>query len=69
MRDPKRIKKVVGKLEELWMIFPDMRFWQMIQILEIPERLSGTDPFFWEDDVWMEIIQNAIDKRCGSLAQ
>lgn len=63
MRDIKRIKKVGSKFEELWFMYPDLRFWQLIQMLDIPEKLKGTDPFYWEDDVWLEILQKTIDKR------
>lgn len=62
MRDPKRIYEVTGKLAELWSLIPDFRFWQMIQMLETPKELDNTDPFFWEDDVWSEIVQKTIDK-------
>lgn len=62
MRDPKRIYVVTGKLAELWAHVPDYRFWQVIQALKIPEELAKRDPFFWEDDVWLEIIQSNIDR-------
>ena len=65
MRDKNRIKIILGKLEELWMRFPDMRFWQVIQILEIPKDKEGTDPFFWEDDLWEKIFNDTLKKEEG----
>lgn len=63
MRDPRRIYKVLYKLQEYWSQFPDMRFFQMLQSLEIPEDLKGRDPFFWEDDVWEKIIVDNTKKH------
>lgn len=62
MRDPKRIATMIAKLAHLWYMFPDMRFWQLIQMLDIPKEKEGTDPFYWEDDVWDSIFQKTIDK-------
>ena len=62
MRDPKRIDEVTNKLAELWHLIPDFRFWQVIQALNIPENLKNRDPFFWEDEVWLEIFRKTIDK-------
>jgi uncharacterized protein YihD (DUF1040 family) len=30
MRDIKRIKKILGKIEEKWNKYPDMRFYQLL---------------------------------------
>ena len=62
MRDPKRIDKNLAILGELWHKVPDLRFGQLLQILEIPKEKNVTDPFYWEDDVWEEIFQRTLDK-------
>lgn len=62
MRDPKRIDKALATLGELWHKNPDLRFWQLVQILDIPKEKEGTDPFFWEDTEWQKIFENTLDK-------
>lgn len=62
MREIKRIDIITEKLNTLWKQFPDFRFWQLIQMLDIPEEKQNTDPFFWEEDVWAKIIDDTIDK-------
>ena len=64
MRDIKRIKKFCDKLEEVWNLFPDLRFWQLIGVFEYPEGM--VDPFYVEEDEWMEILNRTIDKYKGS---
>ena len=46
MRDPKRIKRILGHIEEIWKVNPDLRMTQLIMnALEIYE-----DPYYIEDD-------------------
>ena len=61
MRDPKRIKKFIRLLEEVWLRLPDYRFIQLIQALNVPDSKMHTDPFYWEDDVWEEMLNDALD--------
>lgn len=54
MRDPQRIKRILGKLEQAWTAAPDLRFGQLMECI-----LSGTgDRFILEDDK----TEAAIDK-------
>lgn len=62
MRDPKRIDKMTELINKIWHLYPDMRFWQIINILEFPEELRGKDLFYVEDDVWEEIFKNTLKK-------
>lgn len=60
MRDKNRIKPFLGKLEELWMKYPDLRFGQLIAV--IAGEMKITDIFTPEDEVWLEGIQRFIDR-------
>lgn len=31
MRDPTRIYEIMGRFQELWLLFPDMRFGQLVE--------------------------------------
>ena len=50
MRDPKRIDKVMEAIRTLWIKNPDLRFFQLIEML--PEKINGKsiDLFFMEDE-------------------
>ena len=61
MRDPKRIKSFLRRLEAVWNTVPDWRFGQlMCNTL----GAAGRDPFFVEDNEMIE----AIEKCMGQLA-
>ena len=63
MRDIKRIAKFLVKLNTLWQMFPDMRFWQIVSLItEDAIFMNMKDPFFLEDDKWMTAIDNTIKK-------
>ena len=49
MRDPKRIPVIINKLEQVWKLYPDLRFFQLIKALE--PHTGYTDTFFVEDDI------------------
>ncbi len=59
MRDIKRIEPLLDKLKELWLSSPDLRFGQMIYILQ---QQSKIDLFNIEDDEWLKIINIAIER-------
>lgn len=47
MRDPKRIERVLGRIREVWLTYPDLRLTQLIMnVLEM-----SSDPYHVEDDV------------------
>lgn len=46
MRDPKRIKRIIGHIQEIWESHPDLRLTQLIMnALQMHE-----DPYYIEDD-------------------
>jgi hypothetical protein len=59
MRDKNRIKPFVNKLEELWLLYPDYRFGQIIYLLADD---IGRDIFFPEEKEWLVHIENEINK-------
>lgn len=65
MRNPERIDKLTELINRIWHHYPDLRFWQIINILKFPKELIGKDLFYVEDDVWETIFQNTLDKIEG----
>lgn len=60
MRDPARIDPFLKELGELWKLFPDMRFGQLVQ--NIPTLGGGggmVDNWYWEEKDWLELIGRA----------
>lgn len=64
MRDANRIPIVLKKLEELWRLYPDMRFGQLAMMLismmdtSTKYRPSG---FNAEDDLWGKLLDEEIE--------
>lgn len=58
MRDPNRIDKFCGRLSRAWKNVPDWRFGQLMSNL-LSEYYEQTkrDPFFPEDDEFIEFIE------------
>jgi hypothetical protein len=60
MRDPNRIDPFLKKLGELWKLYPDFRFFQLIANIPI---LSGTrdgiPPYQMEEEEWEELFEKA----------
>ncbi len=56
-RNPKRISLMLGKLEEAWNLYPDMRLGQLIAVCAGRDSVCGI-----EDDKMLERIQGYIDK-------
>jgi hypothetical protein len=57
MRDKDRIKPFLSKLEELWLQHPDYRFGQIFNLLH---RNVAYDPFYVEENEWIEIIDKLV---------
>ncbi len=56
MRDPKRIKEFCDRLAKAWeQAVPDWRFGQLIYNI-----LGGIDPFYIEDDLMIETIEEYL---------
>lgn len=47
MRDPKRIKPILKKLEKLWNMFPD---WRLCQLISNLHGAGRQDIFYTEDN-------------------
>lgn len=62
MRDIKRIEPIMDNLTIVWEQHPDLRFWQLVSYVATyaPENKQGTDPFFWEDDIWAFALERAV---------
>ena len=58
MRDPKRIWPFLTTLAELWELYPDWRFMQLICNIQ---RQIGSDGFYIEDDKMQEMLRNTVD--------
>ena len=63
-RDPNRIKPIIEKLEEVWMLYPDIRLGQLIVICA-----QAGDIFGIEDDKMLEGIEKYINlKTCSDVS-
>jgi hypothetical protein len=61
MRNPKRIRRILGRIERLWSLYPDLRLGQLIKVIECnPKRRSKAETFHIEDDEWEELIEDKI---------
>lgn len=58
MRDRDRITMIVTKLKELWRGYPDLRFWQLVEMLRAWTGVE--DPFDLEDDEIDRILSERI---------
>lgn len=52
MRDIHRIHPIMKELEKFWEKNPDLRFWQLISMLQ-----NGNDRFYVEDDVTLKLFK------------
>ena len=52
MRDINRIHPIMEELEKFWTKNPDLRFWQLISMLQ-----NGNDRFYVEDDVTLKLFK------------
>ncbi len=66
MRDPERIEPIIASLHSIWAQVPDWRFGQLLSNLlhAMYEEGNGLDPFFMEDDRFIDLT-NRICKRLG----
>lgn len=59
-RDPRRINRVLLKLESAWNLEPDWRLGQLISNLQGP---GPQDVFYPEDEQWEERLDQFISER------
>lgn len=56
MRDPKRIDRILGLVEKIWKLGPDLRLTQLIMnALKI-----NTDPYYIEDDKLEQALRDYL---------
>lgn len=62
MRDPRRIPIFMKKMQELWELCPDLRFFQIITLIQESksEISSNLDHFYLEDDLLRFKIEQII---------
>lgn len=68
MRDPKRIDEVLKELEEFWKKHPDLRLFQLMDMLSSTIGKNDNscfhlDPFYVEDYVVIEKLKDLNEKR------
>ncbi|MCK9369520.1 hypothetical protein M0R04_06405 [Candidatus Dojkabacteria bacterium] len=52
MRDPKRIPKIIKRLEKIWKKLPDLRIGQLI------ENVFRGNGYYYEDDEYIQILED-----------
>ena len=62
MRNPNRIPKVLQAFEEVWTQYPDIRFWQILPVLQsyvnaVNGQPQNSDLFYLEDDEFLKILE------------
>lgn len=60
MRNPDRIKRILNKIEAIWVNEPDTRLGQML-VNFAPPRLQN-DIFYFEDDELEKELDNKIER-------
>lgn len=64
MRDINRIPKALRRLEKIWYNVPDMRLGQLMSnLLGIYYQETDQDPFFPEDEVFLDVLENYFNKE------
>lgn len=58
MRDPKRIKPILNKIEDIWTKYPDLRLCQLIGNLWGPG-----DNYYREDDILMKRLEEYLEEQ------
>lgn len=65
MRDPKRIDEITNLLNEIWHKYPDLRFWQLMDLLRgtMYNKMAVRDLFYCEDDVTKKFFKDIETKE------
>lgn len=58
MRNPNRIHEVMLQLEELWNLYPDWRFMQLIVNMQ---SVFGSSMFYMEDEDFVQQIKERME--------
>lgn len=60
MRNPSRINPIIEQLRALWLANPDLRFGQLVTLVETKVKATGQDFFNAEDDKTKEILSELL---------
>ena len=63
MRDINRIDPIMEELRRFWKANQDLRFGQLIYIIENKFYSTGKNIFSSEDDVWLDVIKILNEKE------
>lgn len=64
MREQSRIPRIVSKLTMLWQLHPDLRFGQLMALVESRMgELTNTNLFYIEDDVWENFFNEIVEEE------
>lgn len=63
MRNPNRINPIIEQLRALWLANPDLRFGQLVSLVETKVNASGQDFFNAEDDKTKEVLENLLTNQ------
>jgi hypothetical protein len=63
MRDILRISQFLNKFEQLWKKIPDLRFMQIVTVIQIQakEKFGIEDLYYLEEDKILEIMNDIIE--------
>ena len=59
MKDINRIKVVLNLIEKIWTKYPDLRFFQMLELIK-----KEPDSFYLEDEELIKILKERGDSNC-----
>lgn len=73
-RDPKRVQRILNKIDQVWSKFPDMRFNQLLSSitskLEKRGNESQNDFFYTEDDRFEKALDDfMLEQKINDLIQ
>ena len=57
MRNVSRIEPFLEELKAVWEKYPDLRFWQLVCAIASYDQEGPVDPFYWEEEKWLEQIR------------
>ena len=63
MRDVKRIDPILEEFRKYWKTNQDLRFGQLIYLIQSKFDEIGKNLFFSEDDMWLEFFGKLNDKE------
>ena len=63
MRDINRIDPILDELNKYWKTNQDLRFGQLIYLIQSKFDEIGKNLFFSEDDIWLEFFKDLNEKE------